>query len=129
MLNSLHPILQASISFNSFSLGPRFGIQTSYRDVGIPRPRNRVARMRNPSLRRSIGEKTDLVFSITFSTPCRSAMQADAHLARPTCYFAFEGLTINPDFAAVQVKMPVRKSCVALGTSRVAEFSAESGGL
>src|ERR1043166_962590 len=66
-LNSPQAILPASISCNNFSLGPRFAIHTSYRDVGMPRPRNRVARIRKPSLRGSIGEKTDLVL-ITIRT-------------------------------------------------------------
>src|SRR5262245_43526890 len=52
-------------ALNNSSLGPRFGIQRWYRDVDMPRPRKRAARIRNPSLRGSIGENTDFVFSIT----------------------------------------------------------------
>ena len=50
----------------------RAGSQTSYLVTGIPRPLNRVARMRRPSLRRSIGLHTLLVEAYAVP-PFRSA--------------------------------------------------------
>jgi hypothetical protein len=67
----------------SLSLGPKFAIQTSYRDFGTPRPRNRATRMRSPSCRGSIFEAIDFVFTnVTYSNCFQLALRARYPLTR-----------------------------------------------
>lgn len=83
-----HEIRPACPAFRSLSLGASDGIHTSYRFVGIARPRKRVARIRSPSAFLMIGLHTDLVFSmgsipVLTVSPTRGFSRGGASSHRP----------------------------------------------